>query len=130
MCEVNRRARYFQFHVAPAPILISEKDVEVFIEEDVDVVPVELVLAWRDIVTGPGKVLLIVRSVLARRKSTSRASTGRRRGIGPTNARDDEGAASAPELCRRPNTPDISHQPYIVWPHKLSWRNGSGICVQ
>jgi hypothetical protein len=41
-------------------------------------------LAWRDIVNGPGRVILIIRSVLARRNSTSRTSTGRSRRIGPT----------------------------------------------
>ena len=37
-----------------------------------------------DIVKGPGSVALIGRSVLARRNSTSRFSTGRVRRIGPT----------------------------------------------
>jgi hypothetical protein len=58
-------------------------------------------LAWRDIVNGPGKVILVVRSVLARRNSTSRTSTGRSRRIRARDARHDDGAAGASAHGRR-----------------------------
>jgi hypothetical protein len=54
-------------------------------EREAPLVAVVVVLwAWCVIVNGPGTVILIRRSVIERRNSTSRTSTGRVRRIAPT----------------------------------------------